>query len=50
MPCNEQLALPYWRETPEARWRLAGVIGLTLAGTGVRCASGCAFGVRLDLA
>jgi hypothetical protein len=33
---RRQLALPYWQETPGARWKLAGVVGLTLAGTGVR--------------
>jgi hypothetical protein len=27
--------LPYWRECPDARWRLAGVVALTLATTGV---------------
>lgn len=31
-----QLVLPYWVEVPSARWRLAGVVGLTLATTGVR--------------
>jgi len=31
-----QLVLPYWMECPSARWRLAGVVGLTLATTGVR--------------
>lgn len=31
-----QLVLPYWTEEPSARWRLAGVVGLTLATTGVR--------------
>jgi hypothetical protein len=32
-----QLALPYWQENTSARWKLAGVVGLTLATTGVRC-------------
>lgn len=31
-----QMALPYWQENPGARWKLAGVVGLTLATTGVR--------------
>ncbi|KAI8462678.1 MAG: ATP-binding cassette transporter [Monoraphidium minutum] len=30
-----KLALPYWQEVPEARWKLAGVVALTLATTGV---------------
>ncbi|KAG2448817.1 hypothetical protein HYH02_006168 [Chlamydomonas schloesseri] len=30
-----QLALPYWQEEKSARWKLAGVVGLTLATTGV---------------
>ncbi|GBF88477.1 hypothetical protein Rsub_01190 [Raphidocelis subcapitata] len=30
-----KLALPYWVETPSARWRLAGVVALTLGTTGV---------------
>jgi hypothetical protein len=34
--CVAQLVLPYWTEEPSARWRLAGVVGLTLATTGVR--------------
>jgi ABC-type uncharacterized transport system fused permease/ATPase subunit len=29
------LATPYWQESPEARWRLGGVLALTLATTGV---------------
>lgn len=29
------LAAPYWKEVPEARWKLAGVVALTLATTGV---------------
>ncbi|KAF8071082.1 ABCC2 [Scenedesmus sp. PABB004] len=33
-----QLVLPYWQEVPSARWRLAGVVGLTLATTGVSVA------------
>jgi hypothetical protein len=35
-----QLALPYWMESEErnsARWKLAGVVALTLGTTGVRC-------------
>ena len=35
-----QLVLPYWMESEEradARWKLAGVVALTLATTGVRC-------------
>jgi ABC-type uncharacterized transport system fused permease/ATPase subunit len=35
---HTQLALPYWFEGPtagSARWRLAGVLGLTLGATGV---------------
>eukprot|EP00775_Hariotina_reticulata_P004789 gene4789-5039_t len=31
----QRLVLPYWIECPSARWRLAGVVGLTLATTGV---------------
>ncbi|WIA11843.1 hypothetical protein OEZ85_011930 [Tetradesmus obliquus] len=31
----QRLVLPYWTEEPSARWRLAGVVGLTLATTGV---------------
>lgn len=34
-----QLALPYWLESDErvsARWKLAGVVALTLGTTGVR--------------
>lgn len=34
-----QLALPYWNDPDvksEARWRLAGVVALTVATTGVR--------------
>jgi hypothetical protein len=38
-PPAAQLALPYWQESAEARWKLAGVVGLTLATTGVRCAA-----------
>ncbi|KAG2432912.1 hypothetical protein HXX76_008642 [Chlamydomonas incerta] len=30
-----QLALPYWQEEKSARWKLAGVVGLTLATTAV---------------
>lgn len=33
-----QLALPYWREEPAARWKLAGVVALTVATTGVSVA------------
>ncbi|KAL4519069.1 hypothetical protein Ndes2526A_g00174 [Nannochloris sp. 'desiccata'] len=29
------LATPYWQESPDARWRLGGVLALTLATTGV---------------
>jgi len=29
------LATPYWQESPQARWRLGGVVALTLATTGV---------------
>lgn len=35
-----QLALPYWTESDDrnsARWKLAGVVALTLGTTGVRC-------------
>jgi ABC-type uncharacterized transport system fused permease/ATPase subunit len=32
---KQQLALPYWQENPDARWRLAGVVALTLGTTGV---------------
>lgn len=34
-PARTQLALPYWQENPDARWRLAGVVALTLGTTGV---------------
>eukprot|EP00877_Chromochloris_zofingiensis_P002340 jgi/Chrzof1/12106/Cz06g21170.t1 len=30
-----RLALPYWTQAPEARWKLAGVVALTLGTTGV---------------
>ena len=35
----KQIALPYWTDDEEksgARWRLAGVLGMTLATTGIR--------------
>lgn len=39
----QQLSMPYW-SSPEvgasARWKLAGVVGLTLATTGVRWETG----------
>jgi hypothetical protein len=34
--CLLQLVLPYWVEVPSARWRLAGVVALTLGTTAVR--------------
>jgi hypothetical protein len=36
LPAHTQLVLPYWVEEPSARWRLAGVVGLTLGTTAVR--------------
>jgi hypothetical protein len=34
--CCVQLVLPYWLECPSAKWRLAGVVALTLGTTAVR--------------